>query len=144
MSSVARPREDLDGLTQYDAFNKLKESTLHYVHLYTGDDGLAYFKDVEVPLTDQGQGTALSDIFKTKGMIMRRNTADYQLDYHTAPRRQLIVNLTGTAEITASGGETRQFGPGSIMLADDTTGKGHISKALTAERISLFVHIDEI
>jgi hypothetical protein len=75
---------------------------------------------------------------------MRRNTADYQLDYHTAPRRQFIVNLTGTAEITASGGETRVFGPGSIMLADDTTGKGHISKALTPERLSLFVHVDEV
>jgi hypothetical protein len=46
-------------------------------------------------------------------------------------------------EIVASGGETRRFGPGSIMLADDTTGKGHISKALTPERISIFVHVDD-
>jgi hypothetical protein len=29
------------------------------------------------------------------------------------------------------------------MLADDTTGKGHISKALTPERISIFVHVDD-
>ncbi|HEU0075199.1 MAG TPA: hypothetical protein VFS30_14440 [Dehalococcoidia bacterium] len=117
---------------------------MNYAHLYTGDDGLSYFRDVEVPMTDRGEGTELSGLFAAKGMLMRRNTADYQLDYHPAPRRQFIFNLTGTVEIVASGGETRQFGPGSIMLADDTTGKGHISKALTAERVSIFVHVDEV
>jgi len=120
-----------------------KENTVNYVHLFTGDDGLSYFKDVEVPMTDRGRGTELSDLFAAKAMLMRRNTAEYELDYHTAPRKQFIINLTGTVEIVASGGETRQFGPGSIMLADDTTGKGHISKALTPERISIFVHVDE-
>jgi hypothetical protein len=117
---------------------------VNYVHLYTGDDGLSYFKDVEVPMDDRGHGTELSDIFGATAMVMRRNTSDYELDYHTAPRRQFIINLTGTVEIVASGGETRQFGPGSIMLADDTTGKGHISKALTDERISIFVHVGEV
>lgn len=115
---------------------------LQYVHLYTGDDGLSYFRDVEVPLKDRGQGTELSEIFEAKGFVMRRNTAEYELDYHTAPRKQFIINMTGTVEIVASGGETRRFGPGSIMLADDTTGKGHISKALTDERISFFVHLE--
>jgi hypothetical protein len=115
---------------------------MNYVHLYTGPDGLSYFKDVEVPLQSRGQGTELSELFPARAMVMRRNTAEYELDYHTAPRKQFIINLTGTVEIVASGGETRQFGPGSIMLADDTTGKGHISKALTPERLSLFVHVD--
>jgi hydroxyethylthiazole kinase-like sugar kinase family protein len=115
---------------------------MDYVHLYTGPDGLSYFKDVEVPLASRGQGTELSELFAAKGMVMRRNTSAYELDYHVAPRKQFVVNLTGTVEIVASGGETRQFGPGSIMLADDLTGKGHISKALTPERLSLFVHLD--
>jgi hypothetical protein len=116
---------------------------VNYVHLYTGDDGLSYFKDIDVPMTARDQGTELSSPFAAKAMVMRRNTADYELDYHTAPRKQFIINLTGTVEIVASGGETRRFGPGSIMLADDTTGKGHISKALTPERISIFVHVDD-
>ena len=116
---------------------------MNYVRLYTGPDGNSYFEDVEVALQDRGSGTELSDIFPVKGMMLRRNTADYQLDYHTAPRRQFIVNLTGTVEIVASGGETRRFGPGSIMLAEDTTGKGHISKALTDERLSIFVTLED-
>lgn len=116
---------------------------MKYVRLYTGPDGLSYFEDVDVAMQERGAGTELSEVMPASGMVMRRNTADYQLDYHTAPRRQFIINLTGTVEIVASGGETRQFGPGSIMLADDTTGKGHISRALTDERISIFVHVPD-
>jgi hypothetical protein len=115
---------------------------MNYVHLYTGDDGLSYFEDVKVPLTDRGQGSEVSELFGVKGMLMRRNNSEYQLDYHVAPRKQFLINLTGTVEIVASGGETRHFGPGSIMLADDLTGKGHISRLLTEERLLVIVHAD--
>jgi hypothetical protein len=116
---------------------------MNYVRLYTGPDGLSYFEDIEVPMEDRGSGTELSSLIPARGMILRRNSADYHLDFHTAPRKQFIVNLTGTVEIVASGGETRRFGPGSIMLAEDTTGKGHISKALTDERLSIFVTLED-
>jgi hypothetical protein len=113
----------------------------NYVRLYTGPDGLSHFEDVEVPLTDNGAASMLSETLTVNGLNFRRNTLDYNRDYHPAPRRQFIVNLSGAVEITASDGEVRVFGPGSIMLAEDTTGKGHISKSLgSEERLSLFVH----
>jgi uncharacterized cupin superfamily protein len=50
------------------------------------------------------------------------------------------VNLTGEVEITVSDGEKRHFGPGSILLAEDVTGKGHISRGVgKSERRTLFV-----
>jgi hypothetical protein len=117
-------------------------TTFHYVRLYTGDDNLSHFEDVEVPLSDSMEASVLSPTLPVTGMNFRRSPLDYALDYHPAPRRQFIVNLTGAVEITASDGEVRTFGPGSIMLAEDTTGKGHISKAVgTEERLSLFVHL---
>ena len=74
------------------------------------------------------------------GLVFRRNLPEYNLDWHPAPRSQFVVNLTGAVEITASDGEVRRFGPGSIMHADDTTGKGHLSRAVGGEeRLSLFV-----
>ena len=38
-------------------------------------------------------------------------------------------------ELTVSGGETRQFGPGSVFLVEDTagTGKGHQTRAVGSE-----------
>ena len=117
-------------------------ATFNYVRLYTGDDGLSHFEDVAVDLSESMEASILSPTIPVTGMNFRQNAANYNLDYHPAPRRQFIVNLTGGVEITASDGEVRVFGPGSIMLAEDTTGKGHISKAVGSEaRLSLFVHL---
>lgn len=115
---------------------------MKYVHLYAGPDGESHFKDVEVDLSDPGRGSKVSKLLEATGLVFRSNSADYDLDWHEAPRKQFIVNLTGEVEITASDGEVRRFGPGSIMLADDIGSKGHLSKAIgTAERLSLFVHV---
>jgi len=43
------------------------------------------------------------------------------------------------AEIEAGSGEKRRFGAGDIMLADDTTGQGHITRDLEGPRRSLFI-----
>ena len=114
---------------------------MNYVRLFTGEDGLSHFEDVDVKLS--GGGTSeLSDAMAVTNLVFRRNRPDYDLDWHPAPRRQFVVNLTGEVEIEASGGETRRFGPGSVMLAEDTTGKGHKSRAVgNAERLSLFVYL---
>lgn len=118
---------------------------MNYVRIYTGDDGLSHFEDVEVDLSEAGSaGQRLSQAMAAGSLIFRANTGSYDLDWHPAPRRQFVVNLTGEVQITASDGEVRVFGPGSIMLADDTTGKGHQSKATSdAERLSLFVVLEQ-
>ncbi len=117
-------------------------AVFNYVRLYTGNDELSHFEDVEVELSQGGEVSMLSETMAVSGLNFRKNLPSYTLDYHPAPRRQFIVNLTGAVEITASDGEVRLFGPGSIMLAEDTTGKGHISKAVGEdERLSLFVHL---
>ena len=115
-----------------------------YVRLYEDADGISHFEDVEVPLTDNGMASMLSETVKVTGLNFRRNRRDYNLDFHPAPRRQFIVNLSGGVEITASDGDTRFFWPGSIMLVEDLKGKGHISNAVgNEERRSLFVHFPE-
>jgi hypothetical protein len=118
--------------------------TFNYVRLYEDASGISHFEDVQVDLSDNGSASQLSPTLPVSGMNFRRNLMSYDLDWHAAPRRQFIVNLTGGVEITASDGEVRVFGPGSIMLVEDTTGKGHKSKATgTEERLSLFVHLPD-
>ena len=118
---------------------------MKYVRLYTGPDQLSHFEDVEVELAQAGSASqVLSKPMETKAIQFRQNASAYQLDWHPAPRRQFVVNLTGEVEITASDGEVRRFGPGTIMLAEDTTGKGHLSMATSdEERLSLFVYLPE-
>jgi hypothetical protein len=111
-----------------------------YVRLYAGADGESHFEEQEFPYNDR----QMSEFMALKGWLVRTNTATYDLGFHTAPRRQYIVNLSGMVEIEASDGEKRNFGPGTIMLAEDTTGKGHKSHAVSSEdRASLWLMLPD-
>ena len=41
-----------------------------------------------------------------------------------------MLYLAGEIEVEASDGEVRRFGPGSVTLVEDTTGKGHRSRVV--------------
>jgi uncharacterized cupin superfamily protein len=115
-------------------FHKGGMETMKYTHIYTGSDGLSHFEDVDMPMTSGTSGSQASELMKATGVSFRTTGADFDLSWHNAPRRQFVVWLEGTSEIVASDGTTRRFGPGDILLAEDTTGKGHISRALNNQR----------
>jgi hypothetical protein len=58
-------------------------------------------------------------------------------DMHPAPRRQLMVLMYGELEVTVSDGTTRRFTPGQTTLVEDTTGKGHATRALRESLIAV-------
>src|ERR1700720_4962478 len=103
--------------------------------------GETHLEDISPEMKASDHSSMMSGLIAAKGVIFREtNAAQYFVDWHNAPRRQFVINLTGEVEITVSDGEKRRFGPGSILLAEDVTGKGHISKGIgTAERRSLFI-----
>ncbi len=108
--------------------------------IYAGSDGETHFKDIEVSLKEKEKSDLRSEFIKTAGIIFRETTGEYDLDFHNAPRRQYVVTLIGQVDITASDGTTRRFGPGDIMLAEDVTGKGHISRAVNHQpRTCIFI-----
>lgn len=112
--------------------------------LYTGTDGKTKVEEFEVPLKAQGRGTALSTTVPVKSLQFRRTDKDYDLDWHPAPNRQFVVTLSGESEIELEGGKKLRLGPGHILLAEDTTGQGHISRAIGAgDRISLFIPLGD-
>ena len=118
---------------------------MKYTRIYADASGETHLEDVEPPMKDAGNASTMSDLMAAKGVIFRENSSEeYFIDWHNAPRRQFVVNLSGEVEITVSDGEKRRFGPGSILLAEDVTGKGHISRGIgKSERRSLFVPLAE-
>jgi hypothetical protein len=108
--------------------------------LYTGPDGKTKVEEFQVPLRAQGRGTELSTIVPVKSLQFRRTNLDYNLDWHPAPSRQFVITLSGESEVELDGGRKLRLGPGNILLAEDTTGQGHISRALASgDRVSLFI-----
>lgn len=46
------------------------------------------------------------------------------------PKRQYGITLSGHVEIETGDGTIRRFGPGDVMLAEDTTGRGHLTRVV--------------
>jgi hypothetical protein len=112
-------------------------------NLYEDADGISHFRDVEIDWVEERHSSKLSAKLPASGIIFRETSGDYDLDWHPAPRRQYIINLDAGVQITASDGETRIIGAGEVLLVEDTTGKGHLSKAVDGKmRRSIFVPIE--
>ena len=111
-------------------------------NLYTDANGESHFRDIEVEWAEERRGSKLSKRLPATGIIFRQTKADNDLDWHQAPRRQYIVNLDAGVQITASDGESRTIGAGEVLLVEDITGKGHLSKGLGQLRHSLFIPVD--
>ena len=111
-----------------------------------GDDvlNIDHWEDLDIELEDYGGRGRISPLWRGKGVMFREVDGDYALDFHTAPRRQFVINLSGSVDIEVGDGTVRRIGPGGILLAEDTTGQGHISRAVSGEpRTCLFVPLDE-
>jgi hypothetical protein len=110
--------------------------------IYTGADGRSHFEDLDIPLKPSTYGT-LSDLVPSSGVIFRETPVGGALDFHVAPRRQFVITLAGLVEVECGDGTKRRFGPGDIMLADDTTGQGHITREVQGPRRSLFIPLPD-
>ena len=106
--------------------------------IYAREDGVSAFRDLDIPLKAADYGS-LSEVVPTEGVVFRETPVGGTFDYHRPARRQFVVTLSGLAEIEAGDGTKRRFGGGDIMLADDTAGKGHITRDLEGPRRSLFI-----
>ncbi|MFC1941329.1 hypothetical protein ACFLWL_02865 [Chloroflexota bacterium] len=111
--------------------------------LYTEPDGESHFEDIDIPLEDIGVAGRRSELMKATGIIFREMGSEYNSDWHKASRRQFTITLEGQVEIVAGDGTKRQFGPGDILLAEDTTGRGHITRVVNNQpRTAIFVTLD--
>jgi quercetin dioxygenase-like cupin family protein len=67
-------------------------------------------------------------MMKTTGVQFSRRAPSINGDWHTGPRRQFVITLSGRGELEVAGGKKVAVGPGHINLIEDTTGKGHITR----------------
>ena len=114
--------------------------TVKINRLYTGSDGQTHAEEIEVKF---GPGGA--DPFKLMagaGAEIRRAPPGRVVDWHPAPRRQYVITLSGRGEIELIDGTKIQLGPGSINLAEDLTGKGHITRVIGNEdRVTIAIPV---
>ena len=116
------------------------------VRIYSDTDGESRFEDLSLdlaPFSAHGLHTASSELWQSRAVQFRNVDDDFESDFHTAGRRQLVINLSGSSEIEVSTGERRVIGPGTVLLVEDTTGRGHKAAKSTGQPLQmLLVHLE--
>ncbi len=110
--------------------------------MYTGEDNQSHFEDLDIPLKPADYGSA-SKVVPALEVIFRETPEGASLDFHNAPRRQFVITFSGLGELDCGDGSQRRFGPGDILLAEDTTGQGHITREIQPRRVILIPILQE-
>ena len=120
---------------------------MQYVRIYATDEGDSRFEQIDMA----GEPTCVIDgvppllvsgpfpVSAASFVEQRKAAAEWRA--HVAPKRQWLVILRGRFEVTVSNGERREFGPGDIVLVEDTVGKGHLTKPTTDHVAFLMIPI---
>jgi hypothetical protein len=107
--------------------------------LYTGPDNQTHAEEIEVKFAGGGSGNVFK-MLPVTGAELHRGLPGSVADWHTAPRRQYVITLSGRGEIEVAGGKKFPIEPGNIDLVEDVTGKGHITKVTgTEDRVTLWL-----
>src|SRR6266850_8299065 len=109
---------------------------MKYARLYADDDGQSHFEDIEIDLTlteyaPPAPPLSLSSFSPATQFGFMDAPTGWSSDWHPTSARNIFFVVTGEWEVTASDGESRRFAAGSVLLVEDTTGKGHSSRVVS-------------
>jgi len=106
------------------------------IRIYASADGESHIDRVAI-------SNSAAEIPVT-GMTARayaRNVSN-DAEWHTAPRRQFAINMTGSLEVEISDGSRHAIGQGDLVFLEDVTGKGHVTRVLTPVT-NLFIQVPQ-
>ena len=122
---------------------------ISYTRLYSDAEGESHFEDAEIDLAltayaPPAPPLGLSSFTPATQFGFMNAPAGWSSDWHPATARNIFFVLSGEWEVTASDGEARRFGTGSVLLVEDTTGKGHSSRVVSEnDSLAAMVQLSE-
>jgi hypothetical protein len=114
------------------------------LRIYADEAGESHFEDVEFAFEQTNFVPPAPPVLMTA--LETATSYSFELvhpgwhgDWHPVPQRVLAVYLSGAGMIEASDGEVRDLVSGTILLAEDTTGKGHITEVTGDEDMLVLI-----
>jgi len=110
------------------------------IRIYTGPDGKSHFEDLVPRFEALGDKSERAELIAGSGIVVRRFEPKRSNPWHHAPGRAAVFTLSGAVDIEIGDGTVRRLGPGDILIAEDLTGQGHVTREVGPEpRVSIFV-----
>ena len=111
-----------------------EDRAMKCLRIYASADGESHLAEVEIaqpasqvfpgepPLNVSKQHAATGVQFVTVPAVVK------EVGWHNTPARMFGIVLSGMMEFETSDGCIQQVSAGGVVLAEDTSGKGHISR----------------
>ncbi len=110
------------------------------IRIYTGLDGSSHFEDIDPRFEPRGDKSESAELIRPSGIVIRRFDPTRSNPWHHAPGRAAVFTLSGAVDIEIGDGTVRRLRPGDILIAEDLTGQGHVTREVGPEpRVSVFV-----
>lgn len=109
-------------------------------------EGGSRFEEIEAHLPEKhtdafGNSFPLSRAIAAEDAVLVELPAGLDQSWHNAPHRQLVFVLSGAVEVETTDGEQRGWRGGEFFLAEDTDGKGHLTRVIEGPARVLFVRV---
>ena len=106
-----------------------------YVRLYADDSGESHFEDMTIDDFKQTDFAPPAEPLNVAAFLPATGTTWLHFpagwdgtEPHPSPSRQVMCILQGEFEVTVSDGGVRILRPGSVILLENTWGKGHVTR----------------
>lgn len=108
---------------------------MKYTRIYSDATGESHFEDLmvhvaPVEFAPPAPPLNMSEPIASENTLLCSIPGDWEGSWHPSPKRQFYLQLSGRLEVQTSDGESRTFTTGSLVLLEDTSGKGHYSRVL--------------
>lgn len=114
------------------------------MRIWAGDDGESHLEDVDLGFAESaflpaGPPMLLTEQMPATTCFVARVPSGWDAGWHPAPVRELALYLAGHGEIEASDGDVRAIEPGTILLVEDTTGRGHLTRVTGDDEVLVVI-----
>jgi len=101
--------------------------------IYKGKDNKSHIEELTL------SHPVLNSLQTASSVFFKEFPSGTFLDWHPAPRRQVVIILTGQLELGFADGSRHLFGIGDVRLLEDTTGEGHTTRVVGIETVLVAV-----
>jgi hypothetical protein len=115
------------------------------LRIYADESGESHLADIDIPLAPiKPSPFHFSAPYEASSVrFVWAPTGMPEAHWHIAPARQLVILLNGWLEFETSDGEKRRCERGTVILAEDTFGKGHLTRGPGEPSEALFVAVPD-
>ena len=121
---------------------------MQIVRFHDTPAGGSAFEEIDVAFSDPfvdefGNTYHLSRTFGALDAVFVELPDGLDQGWHNAPTRQLVMVLSGTIEVETTQGDKRRWQQGGAFIADDVSGRGHLTKVFDGPARLVFLRLPD-